>query len=259
MTELEFKFKTELEFSAPVTEHVFALHCLPIEDEAQAVQAYGVAVEPEANCEMRRDGFGSWLVCGSCCAPHDKFAYASHGIVRVDLARRQKQEPNPVLRCHTALTRPEGSIPELWQSLPLEDKTPLEQAQILNMAAADALKYTAGVTNNATTAAEALALRQGVCQDYAHLLIALARLSGFAARYCMGLIPGEGATHAWAELCLPEGWRGFDPTHGCEAGEKHLRFAAGRDAADCRAEKGVFKGIAQQAMRVDMVLSERTI
>lgn len=257
MTELEFKFKTELVFSAPVTEHVFALHCLPIEDEVQTIQSFGVAVEPEAAVEQRRDGFGSWLVCGSCCAPHDKFAYFSHGIARVDLSRRQPQEPNPVLRCHTALTAPQAAVHELWQSLELSGKTPLEKAQILNIAAANALRYTSGVTNNATTAAEALALGQGVCQDYAHLLIALARLSGFAARYCMGLIPGEGATHAWAELCLPDGWRGFDPTHSCEAGEQYLRFAAGRDAADCRAEKGVFKGIAQQSMQVDMVLRQR--
>lgn len=83
-------------------------------------------------------------------------------------------------------------------------------------------------------------LGSGVCQDYAHILLALARRSGFAARYCMGLVPGEGATHAWVEIALPDGWHGYDPTFACEAGEEHLRFAVGRDAADCRAERGIF-------------------
>lgn len=259
MTELEFDFQTELTFSAPVAEHVFALHCLPVEDEAQRVQSYGVRLSPTAGYEVRRDGFGSWLVCGTCRAAHETFAYASHGIAQVDLSRRRPEEPNPVLRCPTALTQPEAAIRALHASLPLKGLAPRAQAELLNQAAADALRYTPGVTDNATTAAAALALGQGVCQDYAHLLLTLARLSGFAARYCMGLIPGEGATHAWAELALPEGWVGFDPTHRCEAGETCLRFASGRDATDCRAEQGVFKGIAQQTMKVDMVLRERTI
>lgn len=259
MTELEFQFKTELEFSAPVAEHVFALHCLPYEDGVQAAQAFGVRLEPAAGYELRRDGFGGWLVCGACREPHKKFAYISHGIARVDLSRRTPAAVNPVLRYPTALTRPERAVRELWQGLPLEGRPAREQAETLNLAAAAALKYTQGVTTNATSAAAALELGQGVCQDYAHLLLALARLSGFAARYCMGLIPGEGATHAWAELALPEGWIGYDPTHAREAGESYLRFAVGRDAADCRAERGTFKGIAQQSMRVDMTLRQRVL
>lgn len=71
MTELEFEFRTELVFSEPVREHVFSLHCLPREDEEQQLQAYGVRLEPTAGYEMRRDGFGSWLVCGSCPEPHE--------------------------------------------------------------------------------------------------------------------------------------------------------------------------------------------
>lgn len=258
MTELEFKFNAQVEFSAPVTGHAFALHCLPVEDEVQSIQAFGVRLAPEVGYELRRDGFNSWLVCGAAHAAHESFAYASHGIVRVDLSRqRPAGDANPVLRYPTALTQPDAAVRALWQSLPLGGKSPREAAEMLNSAAAGALKYTPGITTNATTAAQALVLGAGVCQDYAHLLLALARLSGFAARYCMGLIPGEGATHAWVELALPEGWVGFDPTHNSLAGESHVRFACGRDAADCRAEKGTFRGIARQIMQVDMVLTQR--
>ena len=122
----------------------------------------------------------------------------------------------------------------LWQSLPLEGKSPQEQAELLNKAAAGALHYVPGITGLSTTAGQALVLGSGVCQDYAHILLALARRSGFAARYCMGLVPGEGATHAWVEIALPDGWHGYDPTFSCEAGEDHVRFAVGRDAADCQ-------------------------
>lgn len=257
MTEWEFQFKTALEFSAPVTQQVFSLHCLPMTDAVQRLEAFGIQLDPSAGYELRRDGFDSWVVCGSCREAHTRFVYTAHGIARVDLARRTPEAPNPVLRHPTALTEPDEAVCALWRSLPLEGKSLRAQAELLNHAAAGALRYTPGATGNQTTASAALALGQGVCQDYAHLLLALARQSGFAARYCMGLIPGEGATHAWVELALPEGWCGFDPTQDAEAGEDHLRFAVGRDAADCPAERGVFRGNASQTMQVEMLLRQR--
>lgn len=257
MTELEFRFMTKVAFSQPVIDHVFSLRCLPMEDDVQRVQSFGIQLEPSVGYELRRDGFDNWRACGACHVAHDSFAYASHGIVRVDLAKRKPEAPNPTLRYPTPLTQPDEAVRSLWQSLPLERLTPLAQAEILNAAAANALVYTVGVTGNGTTAAVALQQGKGVCQDYAHLLLALSRLSGFAARYCMGLIPGEGATHAWVELALPEGWVGFDPTHCRKAGEDYLRFAVGRDASDCRAENGVFRGYASQTMQLKMQLWER--
>ena len=256
MTELEFHFHTGVEFSAPVSGHTFALHCLPVEDDAQKLQSYTVRIEPAAEYGLHRDGFGSWLVCGSCREPHTVFCYASHGIVRVD-GRAQAEPVNPVLKQFTPLTAMTPELETLWQSLPLDGKPPQEQAALLNKAAAGALHYVPGLTGISTTAGQAFALGSGVCQDYAHILLALARRSGFAARYCMGLAPGEGATHAWAELVLPDGWHGYDPTFACEAGEEHLRFAVGRDAADCRAERGIFCGAAEQTLHTEMRLDVR--
>ena len=84
MKELEFHFHAEVAFSAPVSGHTFALHCLPVEDEAQQLQSYAVRIAPAAGYGLRRDGFGGWLVCGSCRELHTSFRYASHGIVRVN-------------------------------------------------------------------------------------------------------------------------------------------------------------------------------
>ena len=256
MKELEFHFHAGVTFSSPVHGHTFALHCLPMEDDGQKLQSYAIRLEPAAEYGLHRDGFGGWLVCGSCREAHMTFCYDSHGIVRVQ-GHSQAEPVNPVLKQFTELTAMTEELEALWRSLPLKRKSPQQQAELLNKAAADSLHYVPGVTGLATTAGQALALGSGVCQDYAHILLALARRSGFAARYCMGLVPGEGATHAWVEIALPDGWHGYDPTFACEAGEDHVRFAVGRDAADCRTERGIFRGMAEQTLQTEMRLSIR--
>jgi transglutaminase-like putative cysteine protease len=94
--------------------------------------------------------------------------------------------------------------------------------------------------------------RAGVCQDFAHLLVALVRSWGFAARYVMGYVEGstmpeeaprEQATHAWAEVLIPgAGWRGFDATSGLVANDCYVPVAVGRDSRDAAPVRGTFKG-----------------
>jgi transglutaminase-like putative cysteine protease len=107
------------------------------------------------------------------------------------------------------------------------------------------MRYTRGVTGVSTTAAEAFALGGGVCQDYAHVMLALCRLCGLPARYVSGHLLGEGATHAWIEVLLPDGdgavAHAFDPTHGVRTGLRHLTVATGRDYADVAPTSGTFR------------------
>jgi transglutaminase-like putative cysteine protease len=101
---------------------------------------------------------------------------------------------------------------------------------------------------------EALESRRGVCQDFAHIFIALARQLGVPCRYVSGYLfhrpdndsrSVDGATHAWAETLLPDlGWVGWDPTNNLPAGDRHVRVAVGRDYADVPPTRGVFKGVA---------------
>ncbi len=121
-------------------------------------------------------------------------------------------------------------------------------------------EYIKGVTTVETTLDEIWALKAGVCQDFAHLLMVMLRLVGIPARYVSGYIcpnrdgmRGEGATHAWAEAYLPGyGWLGLDPTNNCVANEMHVRLAVGRNFSDCSPVKGVYKGSARHILEVSV-------
>jgi transglutaminase-like putative cysteine protease len=107
---------------------------------------------------------------------------------------------------------------------------------------------------------DALRSRQGVCQDFAHIMIALVRNARIPCRYVSGYLyqttenshpSADGATHAWVEALLPGiGWVGFDPTINQLAGEKHIRTAIGRDYADVPPTMGVMKGKAETQLQV---------
>ena len=112
---------------------------------------------------------------------------------------------------------------------------------------------------------EALEARRGVCQDFSHIFIALARHAGIPTRYVSGYLfrdelvadrSTDGATHAWAEALMPNvGWVGFDPTNNVVARERHIRVAIGRDYADVPPTRGVYKGVT--AVRTELAVSVR--
>ena len=110
-------------------------------------------------------------------------------------------------------------------------------------------EYTPGSTDAASMIEEILETKQGVCQDYTHVMIAIARSWGIPTRYVSGYMylagmPGEevpeSATHAWVECLLPDlGWFGFDPTNATIADERHVRIAVGRDYLDVSPTRGI--------------------
>jgi transglutaminase-like putative cysteine protease len=114
----------------------------------------------------------------------------------------------------------------------------------------DTMQFCAGVTSVGTPASVALAQREGVCQDYAHVMLAICRASGLPARYVSGFIPGEGYMHAWVEALITNArtgtphWEGFDPTHNRRTDAHYLAIAVGRDYADISPVTGSFYGAA---------------
>ncbi len=118
--------------------------------------------------------------------------------------------------------------------------------------------YIKGITNIETTVDEILEKKAGVCQDFAHVMLELLRMTGIPARYVSGYIcpnkngmRGEGATHAWVEAFVPGyGWAGIDPTNNVWVSNHHVKLAVGRNFNDCTPVKGTFKGPARQSLSV---------
>jgi len=109
------------------------------------------------------------------------------------------------------------------------------------------MTYTKGVTDVFTTASTAFAQARGVCQDYAHIAISLARAAGLSARYVSGHLLGEGATHAWVEFLVADRKHGplvlsYDPTYCKETDFRYIVVAIGRDYDDVPPTSGVFTG-----------------
>jgi transglutaminase-like putative cysteine protease len=129
---------------------------------------------------------------------------------------------------------------------------PLETVRTLSARLYDAFDYCPQSTRVDSPIDEALSSRQGVCQDFTHILIALVRRLAIPCRYVSGYLfhhtnttdrSSDDATHAWAEAWFPElGWIGFDPTNNLMTGERHIRVAIGRDYADVPPTRGVYKG-----------------
>jgi transglutaminase-like putative cysteine protease len=107
-----------------------------------------------------------------------------------------------------------------------------------------AMTYVAGSTTVETTASAAFAHRSGVCQDFAHVMLAIARRAGLAARYVSGHLIGEGGTHAWVEVIVPAEHGAtviaYDPTHGNRVDMRYVVIAVGRDYADVAPTSGVY-------------------
>ena len=128
----------------------------------------------------------------------------------------------------------------------------------------DEFRYQPAVTNVHTKMSEALRLRQGVCQDFAHVMIGLCRSLKIPARYVSGYLyngpadklKGAQASHAWLEVFLPgHGWIGIDPTNRQRTGERHVKIATGRDYSDVSPMRGTYRGTGERTLRVDVLVT----
>lgn len=117
-------------------------------------------------------------------------------------------------------------------------------AAALNEWVHGAMRYGFGATDTHTSAAQALSGGVGLCQDYAHIMVAMCRAAGVAARYVSGHMLGEGGSHAWTEVLLPDGAGyaayGFDPTNRRRPGLDYVTVAVGRDYSDVPPTAGSF-------------------
>jgi transglutaminase-like putative cysteine protease len=147
----------------------------------------------------------------------------------------------------SGLTAADERIRAVAAELAAEAEWGLPLADRINDWVYGSMTYKHDVTGVRTTAAQALALGSGVCQDYAHVMLAVCRAAGLPSRYVSGHMLGQGGTHAWVDVVLPAGdgpdavaWA-FDPTHASRVGLDYVTIAVGRDYADVAPTSGTYR------------------
>jgi transglutaminase-like putative cysteine protease len=261
---------TRFRYSAPVRESVMELRMQPRSEGPQALRSFQIATNPRAQLYAYTDHLGNAVYHFNVLREHMELRIETQALVEMT-------PPPPISEIADALEwdrfnryNLSGEHFDLLEpskfahmSAPLAGfmsgrglETPngdaLSALKQLNKTIYDAFDYESGVTEVHSPIDDALAAKRGVCQDFAHIMIAVARSWGVPARYVSGYLhnrgkgqdrSGEDATHAWVEAYLPSmGWIGFDPTNDILTAERHIRVAVGRDYSDVPPTRGTYKG-----------------
>ena len=219
-----------------------ALRLTPRNHDGQYVVDWRIEVSEDCRLDAHEDAFGNLVHAFTCDGPFhdlrvqvegDVDTQSTDGLVRGAVERFP---PSLYLR-ETPLTRPDAAITEFARATrggPAADALSLLHRLLARVHAE--ITYDTDPTHAGTTAAEAFALRRGVCQDLSHIFIAAARALEIPARYVGGYfhradgVVQQEAGHAWAEAFVADlGWVAFDPANGVCATDAHVRVATGLD------------------------------
>jgi transglutaminase-like putative cysteine protease len=273
---------TEYRYLTPVSRSSNDLRLTPLKTPTQKPLFFLLRVVPPSRIKKFRDFYGNQvthfeieeahhhLVIESQCTivtqPLDPASLPAHIPIESLAECRDLEEFRPFLNPSALVQIP----PELWRSA-IDILSEQEQEGVLAIAYAlmrgvhASCRYVPGVTRVTTNSAEFFASREGVCQDFTHLLIALCRAIHIPARYVSGYlydakrsdVRGAHASHAWVEIWIPtHGWVAFDPTNNCLAGETYVTVAIGRDYLDAAPITGSYWGNSNCLMKVAVHLEQ---
>ncbi|MCE6950393.1 transglutaminase family protein [Cereibacter sphaeroides] len=247
-------------YNRPARALVQSHRLMPSNCAGQRVVNWTVTVTDGIAGGAFRDGAGDWIQGWTVPGPVSEVAVSVRGTVETSdqagvlRGHREVTPPECYLQC-TPATKADSALAALGASA-AGIAEPLDLAHRLSDLVADAIAYVPGATEAHTTAAEALALGKGVCQDQAHALIAVARGVGLPARYVSGYLftvkEGEHeAAHAWAEIWVRGlGWVGFDPANRCCPDDRYIRLGSGLDAQDAAPIRGIARGPGVERLEV---------
>lgn len=257
---------TRYRYSQPVRGVVQSHRLTPTKTDGQRVLDWTVTVTDGRKGGTFRDGAGdlvhSWTVMG----PVSEIAVTVTGTIETKDMSGVLKGPRELLAPETYLrdttpTRADDALTALALSVS-QSGDALGMAHALSDVIADAIRYSPGSTSAQTTAAQALALGRGVCQDHAHALIAVARYLQIPARYVSGYLhannDGEAheAAHAWAEIHVPGlGWVGFDPANRCCPDARYIRLGSGLDAQDAAPIRGTARSPGKESLDVTVAIA----
>lgn len=267
---------TRFRYSTPIAQSVMELRMQPRTEAAQRCLNFNIALNPKARLLSYRDYLGNTVHHFDIPGQHNELLIAMEALVEM-----KPIAPSPAALSHSAwdavdavtlahydmlqpshYTHPTPLLDDLAAELRAERRDdPLSLLREINSGIYQAFEYMPQTTGVDSPIDDALRARQGVCQDFTHIMLALVRRLGIPCRYVSGYLfhrkdgsadrSAQDATHAWVEALLPEiGWLGFDPTNNLLCGERHIRAAVGRDYADVPPTRGVFKGVAETELSV---------
>jgi transglutaminase-like putative cysteine protease len=266
--------RTKLDYSQPISESVMEVRALPRNDARQVLRQFDITVTPNAKATHHVDWLGNTVHQFSVLGVHEQVIIASKCIVETRPVTQSLSELGAPLE---GLTRDHRSWDFLQHEGPVNDDPNLpaiaarigldsvrrvgEAIDVVVHRTGELLEYRRGATSSSSTVSDALKLGAGVCQDFAHLGLALLRRVGVPCRYVSGYLYRDGApeleTHAWAEAFVPGvGWLAFDPTHGVLVSEPYVTVAVGRSYADVPPNRGVYRGEAKEQIDVGVVMQQ---
>ena len=273
---LQIQHTTTYRYSQPLLYTVQTLHLWPVSSACQAVESWDLRV-PGA-LYGQPDIEGNRVHSFSRVARPEQALHelriAAQGVVSTrgvaEFTDPDGAPPPGLYRRPTPLAEPHPRM-ALWavQTLPAlmaararGEAPSVSDLLALTNAVADKVRYRKGQTGVDTTALEAFDWELGVCQDQAHVMVAVCRSIGLPARYVSGYFHAadepELASHAWVDVCLDEGqrrWISLDVTHRCPTDERHVRLAAASDYAACLPVRGLRRGGGDEQMSVQVRIS----
>jgi len=273
------KHTTTFRYHPAVGESVMQVRTQPRSDTRQRCITFFLDVNPRANVMMYHDFFGNAVHHFDIPGRHTLIELTAQAIVEVnpspreylpttwqELDTRVSEGDYWEMLLPSQYAKPTNLLNELAAELNFERRgTPLLLLQQLNQELYCKFDYVPNSTKVDSPIDDALRARRGVCQDFAHIMIALVRQLKIPCRYVSGYLYHEdkikdrspaGATHAWVEAFLGEaGWVAFDPTNNLLGCERHIHVAVGRDYADVPPTRGVYKGEAESELSVRVTVS----
>lgn len=262
-----------------VRDSVMALCLQPRTDAHQRVLAFRTTLIPSASLSGEQDCFGNWHHYFNVYREHQELQIVAHAEIELlpsaPLPTTCGANAWAVLHSWqhdfelwdfthpSALTRPSPALVQFLQEIGISrGDDPLQSLQQLNTKLFECFQYQPGSTSVESSIERILTTKQGVCQDYAHVMIAIARAWGIPTRYVSGYLGTTGqlheqapstATHAWVEALLPTlGWVGFDPTNCTQRDTRHVSVAVGRDYRDVAPTRGTRQGGGETRLDVEV-------
>ena len=284
-TRYEIEHVSRYFYTAPVRDCVMSLCLKPRDDSRQRLLSFEAATLPESPLNSEMDCFGNTKHVLNVHRKHDRLAITAQSTVEIapaaslpsSLGIQAWEEIGSWgeslihwdFTHASALARPSPALDEFVESARIErGDDPLEALLRLSDTLYRSFQYVPGSTSAVSPIEHILESRRGVCQDYAHVMTAIARSWGVPTRYVSGYLyvtgrageqAPETATHAWVECLLPDvGWMGLDPTNQTLADERHARIAVGRDYSDVSPTRGVLLGGGESTLEVDVRMRRLT-